>query len=83
MPETWLTRPIFISSTFRDMHAERDYLREQVFPRLEEKLRERRHHLETIDLRWGWRRCRRRIRRRRSCWCSRCAWPKSSAAGRF
>jgi tetratricopeptide (TPR) repeat protein len=49
----WCSRPIFISSTFRDMHAERDYLREQVFPRLEERLRERRHHLETIDLRWG------------------------------
>jgi len=24
MPETWRTRPIFISPTFRDMHAERD-----------------------------------------------------------
>ncbi|NCO43644.1 MAG: hypothetical protein COZ06_33870 [Armatimonadetes bacterium CG_4_10_14_3_um_filter_66_18] len=35
------------------MQAERDYLREHLFPRLEEKLRERRHHLETIDLRWG------------------------------
>src|SRR5439155_26494131 len=49
----WRTRPIFISSTFRDMHAERDWLRNHVFPRLEEELRKRRHHLEPIDLRVG------------------------------
>jgi len=35
------------------MQVKRDYVREHVFPRLEGKLRERRHHLETIDLRWG------------------------------
>lgn len=35
------------------MHAERDWLRVHVFPVLEERLRERFHHLETIDLRWG------------------------------
>lgn len=46
-------RPIFISSTFRDMHAERDYLRHQVFPRLEEQLRKNRHQLDPIDLRLG------------------------------
>ena len=33
------------------MHAERDYLRAHVFPRLEEALRARRHFLEPIDLR--------------------------------
>ena len=49
----WRTRPIFISSTFKDMHAERDWLRNRVFPRIEEKLRERRHYLEPIDLRLG------------------------------
>ncbi len=49
----WKTRPIFITSTFIDMQAERDYLRNVVFPELEERLRERRHHLESIDLRWG------------------------------
>ncbi len=43
----------FLSSTFRDMHAERDYLRTHVFPQLEERLQQRRHHLEPIDLRWG------------------------------
>jgi len=49
----WQVRPIFISSTFKDMGAERDYLRQHVFPELEERLRERRCHLEPIDLRWG------------------------------
>jgi hypothetical protein len=57
MPETniqqWKSRPVFISSTFRDMHAERDYLRQHVFPRLEEELRKRHHQLEPIDLRLG------------------------------
>jgi tetratricopeptide (TPR) repeat protein len=49
----WQSRPVFITSTFRDMHAERDWLRERVLPELEERLRERRAHLEPIDLRWG------------------------------
>jgi len=49
----WRARPIFISSTFRDMHAERDWLRDRVFPELEERLRRHRHHLEIIDLRQG------------------------------
>ena len=50
---TWRSRPVFITSTFRDMQAERDWLHNHVFPALEERLRERFHHLETIDLRWG------------------------------
>ncbi len=49
----WRSRPIFISSTFRDMQTERDCLRNFVFPRLEEELRKRRHHLEWVDLRQG------------------------------
>jgi hypothetical protein len=49
----WRSRPVFITSTFRDMHAERDWLRTRVFPELEERLRDRRIHLEPIDLRWG------------------------------
>ncbi|HOG45694.1 MAG TPA: tetratricopeptide repeat protein [Anaerolineae bacterium] len=49
----WYTRPVFVSSTFCDMHAERDHLRDVVFPELAERLRARRHHLEAIDLRWG------------------------------
>lgn len=49
----WKSRPIFLSSTFRDMHAERDFLRDHAFLRLAEQLRERCHYLETIDLRQG------------------------------
>ena len=51
--QLWYSRPVFITSTFRDMDAERDYLRTVVFPELEERLKERRHLLEPIDLRWG------------------------------
>jgi telomerase protein component 1 len=49
----WQTRPLFVSSTFRDMHAERDHLWRVVFPALEERLRQRCHHLEPVDLCWG------------------------------
>jgi tetratricopeptide (TPR) repeat protein len=49
----WRSRPVFISSTFADMHWERDYLETHAFSVLAERLRERRHHLETIDLRLG------------------------------
>src|ERR671939_425863 len=49
----WRARPLFISSTFTDMHAERDYLQQYVFPELAERLRAHRHHLEVVDLRWG------------------------------
>ena len=55
-PETssrWKTIPVFISSTFLDMHAERDQLNRVVFPALEDRLRERRCRLEPIDLRVG------------------------------
>ena len=50
---SWKSQPIFISSTFTDMMAERDVLRDFVFPELEERLRERKIRLEAIDLRWG------------------------------
>jgi tetratricopeptide (TPR) repeat protein len=49
----WRTRPVFISSTFQDLQAERDYLRTHVFLELEERLRARRHFLEWVDLRLG------------------------------
>src|SRR5688500_12520352 len=49
----WRSRPIFLSSTFADMHDERDYLRIHAFSVLEDQLRERCHYLETIDLRQG------------------------------
>jgi energy-coupling factor transporter ATP-binding protein EcfA2 len=44
---------VFISSTFRDMQAERDYVVRFVFPRLREDLLARRIHLIDVDLRWG------------------------------
>ncbi len=49
----WQTVRIFISSTFADMHAERDYLVKQVFPGLRDWCERRRLHLVDIDLRWG------------------------------
>ncbi len=50
---TWKSQPIFVSSTFADMQAERDHLRSVVFPALEERLRARRSHVEWVDLRLG------------------------------
>jgi nephrocystin-3 len=44
---------VFISSTFRDMHAEREILVKHVFPRLRQKCRARGVELTEIDLRWG------------------------------
>ena len=37
MPASWKTVRVFISSTFRDMHSERDHLVKHVFPALREK----------------------------------------------
>lgn len=53
MPVTWQARPVFVSSTFLDMHAERDHLRAHVFPELEERLQAHNAHLEWVDLRLG------------------------------
>ena len=53
MAEGWKTVRVFISSTFRDMQAERDHLVRFVFPRLREELLRRRIHLVDVDLRWG------------------------------
>ena len=49
----WRPRPVFVSSTFRDMQAERDYLQARVFPEVREILLKRFQRLEPIDLRWG------------------------------
>ena len=46
-------RRIFISSTFNDMHAERDYLVKNVFPQLGEWCERQHIMLSDIDLRWG------------------------------
>ena len=50
---SWKPVRVFISSTFRDMQAERDHLVRFVFPRLREEVRSRRIHLLDVDLRWG------------------------------
>lgn len=44
---------VFISSTFRDMNGERDYLNKYVFPRIYQYCNERRIEFYPIDLRWG------------------------------
>jgi tetratricopeptide (TPR) repeat protein len=53
MPGTWKTVRLFLSSTFRDMHAERDHLIKVTFPAVREKLLPYRVELYDIDLRWG------------------------------
>ena len=53
MPTSWQTVRVFISSTFRDMQAERDHLVRFVFPKLRQELLQRRIHLVDVDLRWG------------------------------
>ncbi len=44
---------VFISSTFRDMHAERDHLVTVVFPELRERLELLGLEFFDVDLRWG------------------------------
>lgn len=51
--QAWENVYVFISSTFNDMHAERDYLVKRVFPELAAWCEERRLRLVDIDLRWG------------------------------
>ena len=51
--QKWIEIKIFISSTFKDMHSERDYLITEVFPELSKWCKERRILLTEVDLRWG------------------------------
>lgn len=51
--ERWGARGLFVSSTFEDMHAERDFLQGVVFGELEDLLRNTRQWLAPVDLRWG------------------------------
>ena len=44
---------LFISSTFRDMNAERDYLNTYVFPQVKDYCRRRYIDFIPVDLRWG------------------------------
>eukprot|EP01114_Cavostelium_apophysatum_P022723 TRINITY_DN831_c0_g1_i3.p1 TRINITY_DN831_c0_g1~~TRINITY_DN831_c0_g1_i3.p1 ORF type:complete len:1975 (+),score=566.67 TRINITY_DN831_c0_g1_i3:1485-7409(+) len=52
-PAKWRTARVFISSTFLDMHAERDVLTRYVFPELRERCKTINVHLFEVDLRWG------------------------------
>jgi hypothetical protein len=51
--QAWKTAYLFISSTFNDMHGERDYLVKEVFPELRDWCEGRKPQLVDIDLRWG------------------------------
>ena len=53
MKNNWRTYSVFVSSTFADMHAERDYLRTKIFPEINDILRKYCVKLRIIDLRWG------------------------------
>ena len=53
MSQGWRTVRVFISSTFRDMQSERDWLVRFVLPKLRQELLQRRIHLVDVDLRWG------------------------------
>lgn len=44
---------VFLSSTFRDMRAERDVLATETFPLLKRRFRARGVELQEVDLRWG------------------------------
>ena len=49
----WRNIRLFISSTFRDMHGERDLLMRSVLPALQARVFPHRISLHAIDLRWG------------------------------
>ncbi|XP_067462602.1 telomerase protein component 1 [Thunnus thynnus] len=49
----WQGVRVFISSTFRDMHAERDVLVRSVFPELRRRAAQHCLHLQEVELRWG------------------------------
>lgn len=51
--QKWRTVRVFISSTFRDMHGERDLLTRFVFPELRARAHSRQIHIYEVDLRWG------------------------------
>ncbi|MBQ3107541.1 MAG: DUF4062 domain-containing protein, partial [Firmicutes bacterium] len=46
-------KTFFISSTFKDMQAERDILHERIFPRLRHVIKQYGDDVQEVDLRWG------------------------------
>lgn len=53
MQNKWRTLRVFVSSTFRDMHFERDELVKQIFPQLRKICESRSVTWTEVDLRWG------------------------------
>lgn len=49
----WRDVRIFISSTFVDMHGERDILTRVVLPEIKERAKQRKIKIYEVDLRWG------------------------------
>ncbi|XP_062386572.1 telomerase protein component 1-like [Sardina pilchardus] len=49
----WRGVRVFVSSTFRDMHGERDVLVRSVFPELRRRAAPHGLHLQEVELRWG------------------------------
>ncbi|KAJ8397340.1 hypothetical protein AAFF_G00438890 [Aldrovandia affinis] len=49
----WRAVRVFISSTFRDMHGERDILVRSVFPELRRRAAPHCLYLQEVELRWG------------------------------
>eukprot|EP00794_Sanderia_malayensis_P012166 gene12166-13421_t len=49
----WKNVRVFISSTFRDMHGERDLLTRYIFPELRSRAMQHFVNIYEIDLRWG------------------------------
>lgn len=48
-----ITRRVFVSSTFRDFHTERDLLQRKVAPVLRERCAQHGETFDLVDLRWG------------------------------
>lgn len=44
---------VFVSSTFSDLHAERNELQQKVYPRLQELCGKYGYRFQAVDLRWG------------------------------
>ena len=53
MRTSWKAVRVFFSSTFRDMHVERDHLVTVVFPELRKRVEKLRLEFFDADLRWG------------------------------
>ncbi|KAG9331111.1 hypothetical protein JZ751_020245, partial [Albula glossodonta] len=51
--QRWRAVRVFISSTFRDMHGERDVLVRSVFPELRRRAAPHCLYLQEVELRWG------------------------------